>query len=368
MLKLLNYRFFFSFIFSINFLNISSAQISRFTVSNEVLQRIYNKVVTPFKYGLVMVPDNDSEMFDCPTIFRMKNKWYMTFVVFNGKGYETWIAKSNDLLHWMRLGRVLSFTDTIDWDCNQKAGYPALIDYIWGHSYHIAKFNNKYWMSYFGGRGIGYEKGTLSIGIAFTNNKPTKAMQWNRLRSPVLTPHDKSVNWWDNHNLYKSTIIWDKKNTLGHPFVMFYNANGDSINKKQGVERIGIAVSDDMLHWVRFSKDPVLDHHMGITGDPYIQKIDSVWVMFYYGAFWINTNGAFNRFACSYDLIHWTDWDGPNLIQPSTDYDEVYAHKPCVIQYKGIVYHFYCAVNKKHQRGIALATSVDIGKSNLNFY
>ena len=35
--------------------------------------------------------------------------------------------------------------------------------------------------------------------------------------------------------------------------------------------------------------------------------------------------------------------------------------------YKGVVYHFYCAVNKKNQRGIAVATSVDKGKATLNF-
>jgi hypothetical protein len=30
-----------------------------------------------------------------------------------------------------------------------------------------------------------------------------------------------------------------------------------------------------------------------------------------------------------------------------------------VVKYKGVVYHFYCAVNNKDQRGIAVATSVD---------
>jgi hypothetical protein len=32
-----------------------------------------------------------------------------------------------------------------------------------------------------------------------------------------------------------------------------------------------------------------------------------------------------------------------------------------------VVYHFYCAVNKNEDRGIALATSVDLGKSNKHF-
>jgi UDP-2,3-diacylglucosamine pyrophosphatase LpxH len=97
---------------------------------------------------------------------------------------------------------------------------------------------------------------------------------------------DKDVSWWDNHTLYKQTVIGIKRKLTGHPFVMYYNANGDSVNKKRGAERIGMAVSDDMLTLARYGKDPVLNHGDGITGDPYMQKIGNVWVMFYFGAFW----------------------------------------------------------------------------------
>jgi hypothetical protein len=45
----------------------------------------------------------------------------------------------------------------------------------------------------------------------------------------------------------------------------------------------------------------------------------------------------------------------------------LYAHKSFVLKYKGVVYHFYDAVDKKQQRGIAVATSKDLGKSELNF-
>jgi hypothetical protein len=31
-------------------------------------------------------------------------------------------------------------------------------------------------------------------------------------------------------NYIKSTVIWDKDKTLGHPFIMYYNANGDTSN------------------------------------------------------------------------------------------------------------------------------------------
>ncbi len=167
--------------------------------------------------------------------------------------------------------------------------------------------------------------------------------------------------------MYKSSVIWDKSKLTGHPFVMYYNARGDSLNPGRGAERIGMAVSDDMTHWKRFGNNPVVNHHKGISGDAFLQKIDDVWIMFYFGAFWKERSGAFNRFACSYDLVNWTDWLGEDLITPSEPYDERFAHKSFVVKHEGVVYHFYCAVNKKDDRGIAVATSVDKGKSKLTF-
>ncbi|SEP33010.1 glycosylase [Mucilaginibacter sp. OK283] len=338
------------------------------TVSNKVMQDIYQQVKTPYKYGLVMVPDSNSKKMDCPSVFRKRNNWYMTYLVFNGRGYETWLADSKDLLHWKTRGRILSFSDTTQWDSNQKAGYIALQDYKWGGSYQLQKYRDKYWMSYFGGQSRGYEKGLLSISVANTDKDPSTPHEWQRLDHPVISSIDKDVSWWDNHTQYKETVIWDKAKLTGHQFVMYYNANGDSVNKKRGAERIGMAVSDDMLHWQRFGKDPVLNHGDGITGDPYIQKIGDVYVMFYFGAFWkTGTTGVFNRFACSYDLVHWTDWAGDKLIESSEPYDHMFAHKSFVVKYKSVVYHYYCAVNKADQRGIAVATSKDVGKSELNF-
>lgn len=292
----------------------------------------------------------------------------MTYLIFNGRGYETWLAESKNLLKWEIKGRIMSFSDTTNWDNNQKAGYAALQDMKWGGSYELQKYNGKYWMSYFGGHDRGYEKGSLALGMAYTDKDPSTVHEWQRLDHPILTTTDKDVSWWDNHVQYKETVIWDKSKLTGHPFVMYYNANGDSLDKKRGAERIGIAVSNDMLHWKRFGKDPVMNHGPGITGDPDIQKIGGVYVMFYFGAFWkTGPGGVHNRFAASYDLVNWTDWTGEKLIQSSEPYDNEFAHKSSVIYWKGVVYHFYCAVNKAQQRGIALATSKDLGKSELNF-
>ena len=63
-------------------------------ISDTKMQEIYNEIKTPHKYGLVVVPSDDSKKLDCPTVFRKGNKWYMTYVVFDGRGYETWLSRS----------------------------------------------------------------------------------------------------------------------------------------------------------------------------------------------------------------------------------------------------------------------------------
>lgn len=333
-------------------------------VEEIVMQNIYEEVKAPFKYGLVLVPNDKGKMVDSPSVFRHKNMWYMTYIVFDGKGYETWLAKSNDLLTWETVGKIMSFTEKT-WDSNQKAGYIALQDFNWGGSYRIRKYKGKYWMSYLGGATSGYEAGVLGIGMAYTK-KLTAPQEWQRLENPIISAKDNDVRWYDSITIYKSSVIWDQAKSIGHPFVMFYNAKGSHPNNnREKAERIAMAASDDMVNWKRFGEEPVIDHGKGISGDAFITRIGHVWVMFYFGAFW--KPGAFDRFACSYNLVDWTPWEGPDLISPSESYDNLYAHKPFVIKNKGIVYHYYCAVDKNGNRAIAVATSKDLGKSTLQF-
>lgn len=329
---------------------------NREVVSPEEMEIIYNEIKTPYKYGVVLKHPDSTKMIDSPTIFRKDNKWYMTYIVFDGVGYETWIAESDSLLDWKVLGKILSFTkDT--WDANQKAGYVSLIDIEWGGSYEPEQFKDKYWMSYLGGSTSGYEAGTLNVGLAYTDSI-TKAKEWKRFNAPILTPKDDDAKWFDDGTIFKSLIIRDRDENTEYPFVMFYNAKGDTAK----YESIGMAVSDDMTTWKRFGDNPLITKGIGICGDAQIAKIDNIYVMFYFGAFWepgINT--ASEKFACSYDLIHWTEWQGEDLVKPSEVYDKKFAHKPWVVKWNGIVYHFYTAVGSEG-RVIALSTSKKLKK------
>lgn len=354
-------------------------------ISKNVMQKIYDEVKTPYKYGMVVAPKDNYHQIDCPMVYREGGKWYMTYVVYNGKdgtdgrGYETWLATSDDLLQWKTLGRLLCYADK-GWDMNQRAGYPALIDWTWNGSYEMAKYKGRHWMSYFGGEGTGYEAihKPLNMGMASTKGDITQAHPWETSPSPVLSINDKSAQWWEKLTHYKSTVYWDKNKTLGKPFVMFYNAGGINPANQLKAERIGIALSSNMTSWRRLplrtakrkTGNPVFFHEAPgiITGDAQIVKFPHYYVMFYFSAYNPERKyNAYNTFAVSRDLVNWQDWEGADLVYPSKPYDDMFAHKSYVLKHQGVVYHFYCAVNHAGQRGIAVATSVPMGRSQVSF-
>jgi predicted GH43/DUF377 family glycosyl hydrolase len=325
-------------------------------VDESAMQKVYGQVKTPFKYGVVLKGADTNELVDCPSVFRSGDRWYMMYVAITNKvGYQTFLASSDDLLHWTKLGIILPFS-TNGWDAWQADGGIALADYRWDGTHQLEKFDNKFWLSYIGGAKQGYETDPLSIGIAWTSDAAAPTM-WHRVeQNPVLSPKQPDVRSFEQKTLYKSQIIRDQSESLGWPFVMFYNGKF-----KNGFERIGMAVSRDMVNWSRYGTNPVVANGEaktnGMSGDPQIVKIGDTWVMFYFGAGW--QPKAFDTFACSYDLVHWTKWSGPDLIQPSEPFDHTYAHKPWVLKHQGVVYHFYCAVGDEG-RVIAVATSVDL--------
>lgn len=92
------------------------------------MEEVYKEIKTPFKYGIVFQHPDTTKLIDSPTIFRDNEMWHMTYIVFDGQGYETWLAESTDLLHWESKGKLLSFTEA-KWDANQKAGYLSLVNY-----------------------------------------------------------------------------------------------------------------------------------------------------------------------------------------------------------------------------------------------
>lgn len=332
------------------------ATLSQARIEDAEMRRIYDEVKTPYKYGVVIEPDKPKMLVDCPSVFRYGKRWMMTYVQYDGRGYETWLAESDDLLAWRKLGRLLSFADK-GWDKDQRGGYPALQDPVWNGSYKLRKCKGRYWMSYIGSATRGYEGRPISIGIASTKGCPAKVHPWETYDAPVLSLEDKDVKPWESWSPYKSIVY--RADFQGHPFVMFYNA-AQKVGNGDVREKIGIAYSNDMRHWKRYEGNPVFEHDTKgtITGDAQLARMGDLWVMFFYAAHNpLAKYTAYNSFAVSRDLVNWTEWKGEPLIYPTETYEGKYAHKPFVVKHNGVVYHYYCAVDKRGHRTIALATS-----------
>src|SRR5690349_3032291 len=68
---------------------------------------------TPYKYGkLVLAASADGSAFDsrsvdCPFVFHHDGRYWMTYVGFDGTGYQTGLASSDGLLAWNKEGCVL---------------------------------------------------------------------------------------------------------------------------------------------------------------------------------------------------------------------------------------------------------------------
>jgi len=277
-------------------------------VSETEMQRVYDEAKTPFKFGIVL-RGNEGEKIDCPNVFKYRGRWFMIFIAFDGSGYETRLAESKDLVHWDVRGAILQ-RHGVGWDAEQAAGGVALVDNRWDGTWEIQSYDGQYWMSYLGGKSKGYETPPLSVGLASTRN-PKSVKEWKRWEeNPILSPTDAGARVFERDTLFKTHIFSDTNKTLGAQFVMAYNARAPKDS-----ERIGLAISDDMRHWRRFGDQPVIENERPaglkygvISGDPQVVKMGNLWVMFYFGAFW--KPGAFDTFAASRDLAHWTKWTG----------------------------------------------------------
>lgn len=333
--------------------NYAEKGIKFMSIAMDEMKNIYNAIKTPYKHGPVI--KEDEYLIDSPSVFRYGEKWYMYFIKIhkniNDSGYETHIASSDDLLHWTYEGKLLERCNG-RWDGRQIAGYAAYVDMKFGESNEIQTVNGKYYMAYLGGNLDGYETDPLSMGLAYSN---TPISSFERFENPIMAPDDEDVREFETVTLYKSNMFIDEANITGYKYVNAYNAKATD-NK----ERIYLAVSDDGEHWKRYLNEPIIDEtktidNLVISGDPQIVKIDDTYVMFFFRL--IGGVGTHNTFACSKNLVDWTVWDGEPLIKPEYEWENRHAHKSCVVKHEGIVYHYYCAVNDKGERFIALATS-----------
>ncbi len=318
----------------------------------EEMNRIHNQLITPNKLGAVL--KFDDSLCDSPTVFKKDGLYYMLFVRIHKNtetsGYETHIAKSENLVDWEYMYPILRLSESGKWDCAQVGGYVAFQNTRFGGSNELERVNGKNYIVYLGGANNGYEADPLSTGLC-RGDDILNTDTLHKIPNPVLTPADADSRKGERRTLYKHCMFVDEELTTGYPYVSAYNAKDET-----GHESIFLAVSEDGEHWQRYGDRAVLDDtSKRINGDPQILKIDDMYVMAY---FVLTKDGiTYNTFAASRDLVNWKIWDGEPLVKCEYPWENICAHKNWILKENGKVYHYYCAVNEAGERFIALATS-----------
>lgn len=291
--------------------------------------------------------------FDVPTVYQLSgqpSQWFMSFIGFNGHGYNSFVVESTNLLHWTNPRLAMGFGPTNEFD---HGG--CVIGAFLYQSYDIKaprlfeQRDGKYWTLYgcYPRQG-GYELRPGYEGVAMSDD----GLTWRRAKkAPILSVHDADCGQWEKDCIYQPWLVEHEGR-----FYDFYNAaNG-------GTEQMGGATSTNLLDWKRYPDNPIVRNRFGgydsqFCSDGKVFRDHDHWVMFYFG---VGRGGAHIMVAFSRDLQHWTSHPEPLYKaggHPS-GLDLQYAHKISLVYNPAndTYYLFYCAVGNKG-RCIGLLTS-----------
>lgn len=308
---------------------------------------------TPHKTGRLVVAASgtagafDEKSVDCPFVYRHEGRYYMTFLGFDGVGYQTGLAVSDDLLQWrsegLLIGRdpanpLIRHNVALNWIVRENDVFGAG---------KLKRVRGRRLGVYHAYPNPGYEQGSAVIGLAWSSD----LRRWE-LEPPCLRAEEGAD--WERGGLYKPCLV-----EHGGTFYLYYNAKTTG---RPWREQTGVATSRDLRRWTRYAGNPILRNGGAgspderFASDPCVLRYRGGWAYFYFG---LDAKGAArDLLAVGRDLFSaeksgapLIDVGGPGAI------DERYAHKPSVIWRKGVLYHFYCAVSKANVRGISVATS-----------
>jgi predicted GH43/DUF377 family glycosyl hydrolase len=335
---------------------------------------------TPYKYPeLVLKAADDKTAFDGrsvddPIVFRANGSFYLLYIGFDGTGYQTGLASSDDLVHWKRIALVGPRDPGSQFTKYNLAISSILRDKNLHGTGEALQVNGKYLAAWHAYPSAGYEQGAAIIGLATSAD----LLHWS-LSDPILKPDDADAAAWEGGGLYRPDLLLDRGT-----YYLYYNAKDHTTGDWH--EQSGVATSKNLKQWTRSPLNPLLkngprgtetyqasdprrdrtpavsdsrDSHF--ASNPFVVKNGREFAMFYYGLEYHRPSRACELLALGHDPLHFSkvpevllDTGAPGTI------DETYAHKPCVTYHDGALYHFYCAVSGKYPteiRGIAVARS-----------
>ena len=316
---------------------------------------------TPYKINrLLIAPSSVAGTFDCqgadaPFVFRHEDSFCLTYIGFDGEGYQTGLASSTNLIEWKKEGVILRRDPD-----NPVTRYNVALTWILREnglfsSGHLKKVRGRYLGVYHAYPMPGYEAGPAVIGLGWSPD----LRKWE-LDEPFLRPEEGQP--WEQGGLYKACLL-EHQGT----YYLFYNAK---TRGKRWREQTGFVSSRDLKAWRRFEGNPVIRNGPRgsadeiFASDPCVLQYAEGWAIFYYG---LDAKGvARDLLALSPDLRRFTKCRGVLTdVGPPGSVDSKYAHKPSVIYHQGVLYHFYCAVSPEFGRGISVATSQPVGMSTI---
>lgn len=289
---------------------------------------------------------------DVPAVYQRPgdNKWYMSFIAFDGKGYNSFVAESADLLHWSNPRLAMGFGPPNEFDHGGRAIGAYLYESYYIKAPRVLKtWQGKYWTLYgaYPKQG-GYELRPGSEGVANSND----GLTWQRAKTtPILSVFDPDNGAWEKDCIYQPWLLEHEGK-----FYDFYNAAAGL------VEQSGLATSTDLLNWTRYAKNPILRNRPGgydemFCSDPKIFRDGDHWTMFYFG---VGRGATHIMIAFSRDLLDWKA-DPEPLYKAGgnpSGLDQKHAHKISLVYNRAndTFYMFYCAAGNRG-RGIGLITS-----------
>src|SRR3546814_1659710 len=218
----------------------------------------------------------------------------MYYYGFDGVGYQTGLAESDDLLNWRKrgiaLGRDLSSPIT-----RYNVAMSSILREPDLHAKgRPIKVDGRYLASWNAYPQPGMEEGPAVIGLAWSDD----LIRWHRDDTPILRPEDGAE--WERAGLYRSYLIRD-----GDIYYLFYNAKNHGT---PWLEQIGVATSRDLKTWRRHPGNPILkvgapgSNDARFVANPCVMRHNGLWVMYYYG--YTSRRGARDLLAIGRDPFH----------------------------------------------------------------
>lgn len=284
--------------------------------------------------------DFDSHEVDCPCVVALPHGGFaMAYAGWDGTANRIGIAFSEDLLNWRQRRLLLDCGPEGAWDAGSVSGPFLLRD------------GDTWLLAYCGFPYQGYEAGPGAIGMA----RSSDLSHWEREpANPVFRPSADPLAW-DAGGIYKPFLL-----PRGDEWWLYYNAKNAPPAAEPWHEQIGLAVSEDLVHFVRRGALPIVPNgppsawDSQFCADPWLVWIGDSWHLFYYGFDGVHAQEgvALSADGLTFEKAPWNPIIRSGL---PGELDSVHAHKPCVIEHEGAWYHFYCCVG--HERAITVARS-----------